>query len=330
MRFSLKDYIIPGIPLAIALIGFCFLLWGVGFISYSAPANENINTPLSDNIQLLFLGSNLLSNIFCGLFTLVNAFLISQINNRFTIIRTRTFLPIFIFTLLISSWSLIHTTITPHLALTFFIVALFQFFAVTRQKSDSEKVFLGCFFTGLASILINSYIFLIPFIWIGLIFFQSLTLRTFLASLFGLAAPWLLYFSAGLLMGRQPEFNYRFFTPFVSGININQYTLSQLIYAGCLIIILLTNLTGMYSMSNGDSIRTRKNLNFILMMLIGTSLIALFIDKQFNHFMPLIALFYSLMVSHPFTLKTGKFFYIVFHVFLSANILYIVARYFQI
>ena len=147
----------------------------------------------------LFCQNTFTSNIISLSFTLLNAFLISQINTRFTIIRSRTFLPIIVFVLLMSSWNETHITNDSHIVLTLIIFALFFLFSTSRNRKASEYSFMGSLFISVSSILINPLVFLIPVCWIGLILFQSFSLRTLLASIFGAVTPWLLFLSSKLI-----------------------------------------------------------------------------------------------------------------------------------
>jgi len=269
MRITLKNLIIPSIPLAVFLVGTCFILWISAYFGARYSTDSTQVTSIVESLQSVFLPNSLLSNLVCMSLTMLNAFLIAQINNRFTIIRTRTFLPIFIFLLLTASWNQTHTLIGSHISLTLFIFALFNFFRMARDRKASEDAFMGSLLISISSLLINPLIFIIPMCWIGFMMFQSFSLRTFLASVFGMLTPWILYLSIVIMV--QPDYNLSkaFNINIISDLNINQFPLSELIYTSLMGIIGIIGIVGMYSITNSDAINTRNKLNFLLFLLIS-------------------------------------------------------------
>jgi len=328
MRVSLKNLIIPSIPLAVFLVGSCFVIWMSSFVGERNTTFSTQNTSIAESLQFVFLPNTLLSNIVCFTLTLLNAFLVAQINNRFTIIRTRTFLPILIFLLLLGTWNQTHAMIGSHLVLTSFILALYYFFNMSRDRKASEEAFMGSFLISLSSLLINPMIFIIPLCWIGFVMFQSFSLRTFLASLFGMIAPWILYLSVAFML--QPDFNiYHLFNlNFNSELSISNFSLPEIIYAISISLIMIISIVEMYSITNSDAINTRNKLDFLLFLLVSLVILSFIFRNQFISFLPIIALVYSLLISHPMTLKQNNFNGILFLIFCVINIAFIISKYF--
>ena len=328
MRVSLKNLIIPSIPLAVFLVGSCFVIWISAFIGARYATVSTEYTSLGEGLQTMFSPNSLLPNLICIALTLLNAFLVAQINNRFTIIRTRTFLPIFIFLFLIGTWNQTHVMIGSHIGLTLFIFALFYFFTMSRDRKASEQAFMGSFLISISSILINPLIFIIPVCWIGFMMFQSFSLRTFLASLFGTLCPWIIYLSAVYMF--QPEFNItRVFNLNISSdLSVGAFTPAEIIYAATISIIMILGIFGMFSISTSDAINTRNKLNFLLFLLISLVILTCIFRNQFIVFLPFIALVYALLISHPLTLKQNNFNGILFIVFCLINIAFVISKYF--
>jgi len=84
----------------------------------------------------------------------------------------------------------------------------------------------------------------------------------------------------------------------------------------------------MYSISNSDAFNTRNKLNFLLFLLISLVILAFIFRNQFISFLPMIALVYSLLISHPLTLKQNNFNGILFLVFCLINIAFVISKYF--
>ena len=326
MRISLRSFIVPTIPLAVLLVGSCIALWFSGYFltGFSMPVSQSGN---QNSFITSLIGNSLITNIIVLALTLLNAFLLAQINNKFTIIRIRTFLPILIFMILMAVWYPTHTQIYPTIALTLCILALFSFFSMLRNNKASEQAFLGSFLISAGSLMINQYIFLIPVCWIGFIIFQCMSLRTFLASFMGALAPWILYLSTMYFIN--PSTNlYRLFAVNISfGFNFSTYTLVQFIYAGTLVIIFVFGLIGLISMSRSDAIQTRNKLNFLMFLMVSISFLSVIFMNQLTDFLPLIALIYALLLSHPLTLsQNNNINGILFIAFIVINLAFIFSR----
>lgn len=328
MRISLKNLIVPSIPLAVLLVGFCFALWMSAFLGGSFGNLPTQSSSFVDYLQSFLLPNSLLSNLVSIGFVLLNAFLLAQINNRFTIIRTRSFLPILIFLLLMSSWNETHVVNGSHFSLTLFIFALYHFLNMYRDPKASEMAFMGSMFIGVASLIINPLIFLIPVFWIGFVFFQSFSIRTFLATLLGVLAPWIIYLSIFYFFNQQVELSQLLNANF--NLEIDDLTLSipRIIYIASIILIMIICIFGMYSITNGDAIRTRSNLNFLLLLIVSVLILTFVFRNQLASFLPIIALLYAMIVSHPFSLKTNNFYGILFIIFTIVNIAYVISKYF--
>jgi len=328
MRISLKNIIVPSIPLAVFIVGTCFAIWMSAYVGVRIPVFATQNTTIVDSLQSVFLADSLLSNLVCIGFTLLNAFLVAQINNRFTIIRIRTFLPIFIFLLLMSTWNQTHVTVASNLGLTFFIFALFNFLYMSRDHKASEQAFTGSFLISLISLLYNPFIFIIPVCWIGFMMFQSFSLKTFLASVFGTLSPWILYVAFTYI--QHPEFDFRHLIhlDINSDLNIMTFSISEIIYAASIVLIMIISVVGMYSVSNSDAINTRNKLNFLLFLLISVFILSFLFKNQSISFLPIIALIYAMLISHPFSLKQNNFYGILFVIFCLINLAFVISKYF--
>jgi len=327
MKVSLKNIIVPSIPLAVFSVGGCVVLWMSAYFGarFATPPSEN--TIIAETLQLFLLPNTLLSNIISAGFTLLNAYLLAHLNNRFTIIRTRSFLPTFIFLLLMSTWNETHLVNGSHLALTLFIFSLFFFLNMYRDTKAVEQAFMGSFLLSTGSLIITHLILLIPVFWLGFIMIQSFSPRTLLASLFGALIPWTIYLSGVFYFQPDADLLQLFITKFSFVVSLPVLTLPNIIYIAALILILLISLVSMYSNFHNETIQTRTKLNYILLTLIAVSIITVFQIKQFPVFLPIIAFGYSLLVSHAFTLRQNNLYGILFYVLCLLNIAFVISKY---
>ena len=327
MRVSLKNIIVPSIPLAALLVIACCGLWMSAFWGARLAVSPDQSTTLVKELQTILVPNTLLSNIIGFAFTLLNAFLLAQINNRFTIIRTRTFLPILIFLILLSSWNDTHIVNGSHLSLTLFILSLYYFFSMARNRNASESAFMGSFLISVSSILINPLIFIIPVCWIGFMMFQSFSLRTFLSSIFGTLSPWILYLALRFILNPNFDFVHAFVINPSIDLSFSTWSLLNLIYGGLISLIIIISIAGLYSMTHGDAINTRNKLNFLVLLLFSLFVLSFIFINQYISFLPIIALVYALLISHPLTLKQNNFYGILFWVFCAINIAYVISKY---
>ena len=328
MRVQLKNLIIPSIPLAILLVGACIVVWLSAYVGTSYSTISTQHTSISEGLELIFSPNSLVSKLVCLAFTLLNAFLLAQINNRFTIIRTRTFMPILVFLLLSGTWSQTNMMIAAQISLSLFLFALFYFFSMVRDRKASEEAFMGSFLVSLSSLLINPLIFIIPVCWIGFMMFQSFSLRTFLASVFGMIAPWLIYLSVAYLIQPDLDITKLFSINVNSDLSISAFSIVEICYAASISIIGILSIVGMYTITGGDAINTRNKLNFLVFLLFSTLILSFIFRNQFISFLPLIALVYSMLISHPLTLKQNNFYGILFIIFCLLNVAFVISKYF--
>ena len=328
MKISIKKIIIPSIPSAIFLLGCCVVLWAFSYFSIDLNQSVEQSGPKFVPFDKYFVENSLLANLLCIVLSLLNAFLLEQLSTKYSLIRTRTFLPIFNYVLLMAVWSLAGITFSNHIALTFLIVSLFNFMNMYRDKQAVEKAFTGSLTTGIAGFFSFEFMLLLPAFWIGFVMFQSFSLRTFLASVFGAITPWILYFSVRLYF--QPDgiwFDY-ILSHLDTGFVLKVPSIHLIIYIASLFIILLIGLTGLYNNLQSDSIQTRQSIK-IFVVLFFTSLIIAFIFSAYSTvLLPLIALSYSMIISHPLSLQKNNFYSILFIVFCTINIFYVLMNYF--
>jgi hypothetical protein len=226
-----------------------------------------------------------------------------------------------------ATWTDTHLGLGANLLLTLIVLSLSFFFSAFRNSKATEESFMGSLLLSISAIFIHPLLLLIPVCWVGLIMLQSMSWRIFLASVFGTLTPWILYLSVKLLLSPAFEIQDFISSSLIFNINFAIIPLRTLIYITLLDLILLICLAGMYSISNSDSIHTRSKLNFLILLLISVQLICLFFGNQLLSLLPLIAFIYAILVAHPFTLIPSKFYLILFSIFVSVNLLFIISQY---
>ena len=326
MRKTFTDNFVTPNIFVIFLLFLCYAGAWI-FASFAGSTTNTVNiehfSPLAVTLQSIFAQNELIPNILSFFICLLNAFLLLLFNNRFSLVRARTSLPVIIFLLLTCGAFNSYTLFSCHLALTLFIVALFLFFEMYHNKAV-EKAFMGSFLTTCASLIIPQYIFIIVVFWIALLSYKAFSARTFLASIFGVLTPIILYFSCLYLIDGSVDF-YQYmmcFIPREIGFN-SDFSLIDIIYQSIMLLFFIICTITVYHDINKDIVRTRKNLNFCFIILLCSIVIRLGYAESFEPLMPLTLLGYTIFFSHTFTLKQTKFQQIVFILFCLINILFV-------
>ena len=325
MRITLKKIITPSLSLSTLLIMASIALWLVVFSTTVIDSPVELGSPLSKAVESI-LPAGLLTSITSLLLTLLNAFLIAQLNNRFTIIRNRTFIPVFVFLMLMSVAGQTHQLPGAHFALTLLLIALFVFFNMFRDKQASEQAFLGSLLIATGSLFIEPILLFLAVCWMGMIRFGSFSLRTFLASVFGGLVPWIFYFTIRYYFEPDLLWINTLFTGFETGFTLFGRPVNELIYLTCMTLIIITGLVGLYSNLHGDSIQSRAKLNFLTIILIFSFAFSIVFVNCYAIFIPFTLMAYAVLIAHPLTLKPNGFYAILFIVLVIINLAYLASN----
>ncbi len=326
VKIELRNYIVPTIPMAVLLMLTVALVWFSDLLILNSIRLDTDDRTVVSQINNYFSNNLLLSNIVSLLVTALNAFLIGQLNNKYTIIRTRSFLPVLFFVLLMATWHETHTIVVSHLALSLVLLSFFAIFGVYRNRNASEQAFLSSFLIALAGIFIEPLLLYIPLIWIGLVLFHSMSFRNFLATLVGAITPWMLYLSVKYFY--QPDLSWLLSigNSFQLGFPVLGRPLNELIYIAILLILTIIGFVGLSANINQDSMQTRGLINFNTWFLALSFIYSMMFVRQFFVFLPFIGVGIALLLSHPLTLKKSNFYTYLFLIFIFVNIIFVVSN----
>ena len=251
------------------------------------------------------------------------AFFLIYINQMFVIIRRRTFLPTFFYllfsgtneNLFLDFWGAGFAFLTS--------VCFFILFS-TYQRSDAQPASL--LFSSLivvASLFWPPILFLLPVFWYGLFAFQSLNIKTFLASLSGI----LLIFSGIVCWSLivDDDFSFLFFENLwiyrtlgdIDIIEIND--LHEWINAGFLLLLIIFLGINLLSSNLSEKVKSIITLNFLYLFLI---IILVFVVFQSTIWLSIMYIPLSFLLGHYFTLinkKGSNWFFVFIIVFFVAS-----------
>ncbi len=123
--------------------------------------------------------------------TALAAYVMMECNNRNALLRIRSRMTTTSFLALTAACPFLHGWQPAMAAVVALLAALTLLFATYQQRHAEGRTFYAFFFMGLGSLLFPPLLLLVPLLWAAMLFYlRSLTGRTFLAALFGLALPY--------------------------------------------------------------------------------------------------------------------------------------------
>jgi len=329
LKIDLRNYIVPSIPFALLLMAFIVALWFTDIFTPITFAYDFADKQPVNNLNNYFASHKLMSNILSLLLTGFNAYLIGLLNNRFTIIRARSFLPVLFFIFLLSCWHDTHSLVFSHASLTLFILAIFVFFSAYHNNLATEQAFLSSLLIATASLIFEPLIFLIPILWIGFILFRSLSFRMLLATLIGVLTPWLIYITARTYLQFDFLISNQIQSSFQIGLPVLNRPINEIIYLSGLFIIFIISIIGIYTEINNDSLKTRAYIHFIIILALAAFILSMLFMRFFYVFLPFVAMPFAILVSYPITLKKNNFYRILFIIFVLINLTYVASNIYQ-
>jgi hypothetical protein len=256
------------------------------------------------------------------LLTAAGAFLIHRVNYLRAIIREKSLMPFFLYILFISSNPGFFPLNPVSPAIFCLILAFDQLLTSYHDPGAVRNTFNAAFYIGLASLFWVHILWLLPVFWWGMNTFKVLNLRTFLASLTGVGVIyWLLLgwhvWKSGYAPVRLP------FVPLLEPAFPAAGNLHLTDWICVLYIVFLTStaIVNILLHENEDSLRTRQFLQFLVLLFAVTSGLFLFYQQSSDEFLAVMCIPVSILVSHFFSVQTGKKMFYLYYVLISVFII---------
>ncbi|MCL2596825.1 MAG: hypothetical protein FWD66_04025 [Paludibacter sp.] len=323
MRITLHKTINSSIPLVILWLAACLFVWFLpAKTTYQSIDNQNV-LPAVIFLHSIFPTPSNLANIICLILAIFNGFLLYYLNNVFDLVRQKTFVLFYIYFILISVFHSTHYNIIANLALCFLLITFFSFLKLYRNSQQTEAAFLSSFLIAcIGWLFFPEFLLLFVPAWLVIIKLRAMSMRVFLATVIGLITPAIFCFAL----------NQNYFKIFFSSfenIGLSRLTFENIsinfrsfIFAIMLIIWILS-LWEIYTNALMNNIRTRTNMNFILIFFISIILIIIIFPQTFYSFLPILFALFAVFFSHPVTLRTTNFYGIIFIIFCVVNIIFV-------
>ncbi|GHT30083.1 hypothetical protein AGMMS49574_08710 [Bacteroidia bacterium] len=292
----------------ILLIGVSLFFWIAGYVdSIGYPVYSEVSaTPLWDMVCHILPGKAVTYLI--GFLLLAGgAFLIHRANYMLIIIREKTFMPFLFYFLFISSNANFIPLTSASLSIFCLILSFYQLFTVYHDPLAIGKMFNAAFFIGIGSLLWVHVLWFLPLFWWGMYYFKSMSIRTFGASICGLATIY--WFLLGWCVW-QHDFT-PFSLPFGSLFKVSFPDLIAMWLVDWLSILFVLFLALM-AMGNillheyDDNLRTRQFLFFFIIFTLGTFGLCFVYAQQSAEFQSVACMPFSILLAHFFTTAKGK------------------------
>lgn len=285
----------------------------------SFPQKENYGL-ISEFLRPYFLIEQIRYFLDAG-FIILFAFILNHADTRYNIIKIRTSLPFFMTGLLLATNNFILGNIAESTSALFLILAIAALFNSYQEVKGEKAAFDLSVLVSLASLLWLKNLYLMPIFWIGMYMMKTLNLKSFAASLLGLATPyWFAFFYFAYINNYDPLINY--FWKFIDFhfIDFSTVPLFTWIHFGITLLASIFAISYTMFSSFTDKIRTRSYLNFLFLILLAAYSLILLDFKDSGSAIYFVYLISAFLISHLFASVRGRFtsflFYSIFYTYI--------------
>lgn len=294
-------------------------------------------TPINDanfiwaNIEPILQAYPLVSFVASTLSIFIIAFLISELNNRFGIIRTRTSMPFYI-PLIVFSVHPVFLRLTPDLpALILVLWSMFPLLATYQSHNTHRYTFQFSALVAMASIFQIYSIILIPMWLVALKVLSEIKFKSIMASIFGISVVYWITFAFYVFADNIQGF----ITPMIElskiydFTQVPSFTVPQWGFIGSLLFIILYFIM----VDNRQVIRERsftKKILYLSMSIIITSMLLHLLFLGHTIFWLYVALaFLTIIIAHYYTNITSLYVIYSFVIFAGLCIFYMMTNIFS-
>jgi hypothetical protein len=226
---------------------------------------EAFPMPLYQLVSSMLEGQEFLSKIIALSLLVINALLLSRLNMKFIVLKSRTYLPAFIFLLVVSSYlplQQLNPAVFASLCLLFAIEAILGTF---KREGLAYEYFLASFLVSMGSLFYARGVFLMLIIWIGLSLFRNIRWREWIFTIMGFLIPYLFLFSWYYMTGQELYPRWQEMTMnFLPDHDFSHFSRYYILFYAYLALLILLASRKMISSYQGQKIYVRKfyRLNF--------------------------------------------------------------------
>jgi hypothetical protein len=302
----------------ILLIGTSFFFWTAGYLTSAGyPVHSDASSTPLWGIVCQMLPNKTLTYLTGVLLTAGGAFLVHRANYVLVITREKSLMPFFLYILFISSNPGFFPLNPVSLSIFCLILAFYQLLTSYHDSGAVRNTFNAAFYIGVASLFWVHILWFLPVFWRGMHNFKVLNLRTFLASLIGVGVIyWLLLGWHVWKSGYAPVDLPFAFVPLLKPAFpvAGNWPLIDWIYVLYVAFLTLIAIVNILLHEYEDSLRTRQFLYFFILFFVVSFGLFLLYQQSSDEFLGVICIPASILLSHFFTVKTGKKMFYLYYV----------------
>lgn len=252
----------------------------------------------------------------------LTGYLMIEANTTFSLIRTRTSLPVCIYWCLFSALGFLHPFQWSCCAVPAFMAAAFSLFYSYESARAVFPVFHAFLFLSLGSLAFPQLLYYVPLFLFGAFVFRALSVKSVFAALFGLLVPYLFLFGHAFWHDEMPLF-YAPFQELVSSRPVVWSEVSVVEWVSWIVVMVLQMVCSVhyFQVSYQDKSRTRIFLFFWLYLSLFTLLFLLLQPCHLMVLLPIQLIGTSFLAGHLFTLTRNRFASVFFIVMLVSSFL---------
>lgn len=323
MKIKLQKLNVPPIATIVLIYLLSAVVWFGSYFFYQTPYMPQGKCADMANDFIPF--DSLIAHTITFIFVFINSIVLSQMNRKFSFIRTRSFYPSFLYLLISSTWLHIHANYIGAVASFFMLIAFFLCLDMYKNRQAFEHAYLASFLFSLASLLVTDYLFIIPIFLFAPFILKANSLKVFLASLIGLATPWILYFSISFFFFNQTYHTDDIVVFFLENELFNHMNFSAVVYSTLLLVMVVISTIQTFSNWMKDSIQARNQFSFIILLGFALIFLSLFRFNNYSSILFTIIFYFAIQLAYPFALVKNKINPILFLLLLFSSFIFAVS-----
>jgi hypothetical protein len=317
---SNQPYSILFIPLIAIGLWFNSFLHPAAFPFYPGENSMILYQPIH-----LILGESLIaSNIVALIFSILLAFLVLKLNQQYAFIRSRTFLPSYLFVLITSGMHELHAMHPVYPAALFLILAIDRIFNTYDKELIHSNAFDSGVFLAIGSLFYLNLVFFFPILWIGFIILKpKVNWREYVLTSLGFILPWIAAIAFYLASGREEEL----VQTLLSNITFHQIFLRNnlpvQIFSGFLILLTLFGSFFLLSQFDGKKISSRRFFKTFFWIFLISVILIIANPAVSQEIIIILAIPLTFLVSNYLIFMKRQFWCELFLYVLAAGVIYL-------
>ena len=270
---------------------------------------------LGENEALLFApfynwlkNTPTLQTLISFIFVVVLAFMVLQVNNRYSFIRIRTMLPAPMFVLLIGGFVDLHTLHPVYFGAAFLLLSIYRLFSMFDQSKSYSAAFDAGFWLGVGSLFYFNLIFLFPAFLTGIaILSREYHWRAFVINLLGLLLPWLFAFSYAILTEHILELLKVLEQNIITANNHFISNIPLQVFLGVLVFLTVLGSIKMVQQYDTKKVSSRKYFTILFLIFLFAMFSFIFVPATSQEMLIIVAIPVSFLVSNLLVFMRSRF-----------------------